>query len=121
MIDMKTIVVFGSRSINDPEFVFKVLDDFRAKNGDFYMIHGGAIGVDRTAATWARQRGIRAQIYDPPYNTMGRRAPLFRNSIMADEADAGIAFWDGKSTGTAHMLSQMKKRNRKVLLIQYEQ
>ena len=33
---------------------------------------------------------------------------------MADEADALVAFWDGKSRGTAHMIETAKKKDLKI-------
>ena len=38
---------------------------------------------------------------------------------MANEADALIAFWDGKSKGTGHMISIAAKTNIKMRIIRY--
>lgn len=41
----------------------------------------------------------------------GKRAPLVRNEFMASlGADLCIAFWDGKSTGTLHMMEEAAKK-----------
>ena len=39
---------------------------------------------------------------------------------MAEYGDALIAFWDGKSKGTLHMINLAKERNLKVKIVIYE-
>jgi len=38
---------------------------------------------------------------------------------MADYADALVAFWDGKSKGTMHMINIAKKKGIQVKIIKY--
>ena len=38
---------------------------------------------------------------------------------MGEEADALIAFWDGKSKGTAHMIKTMKRNNKPYWVYDY--
>lgn len=40
---------------------------------------------------------------------------------MAQNADALVAFWDGKSRGTKHMIDLADKYGLKVRVIKYEQ
>lgn len=40
---------------------------------------------------------------------------------MGDYADACIAFWDGVSSGTKHMIEYMKKLQKPVKIILYTQ
>ena len=39
---------------------------------------------------------------------------------MAEVADALIAFWDGKSHGTKHMIEIMENKNLLVKVVNYE-
>lgn len=39
---------------------------------------------------------------------------------MAEVADALIAFWDGESHGTKHMIDIMNNKNLKVRVIRYD-
>ena len=39
---------------------------------------------------------------------------------MAEYADVLIAFWDGKSRGTKHMIDTAKEHNLEVIVIHYE-
>lgn len=44
-----------------------------------------------------------------------------RNREMAANADALIAFWDGKSRGTKNMIEEAQKRGLKVSIKHYEE
>ena len=39
---------------------------------------------------------------------------------MAEVADALIAFWDGKSHGTKHMIDIMNDKNLNVRIVRYD-
>jgi len=45
---------------------------------------------------------------------LGKAAGFIRNAEMAEYADALIAFWDGRSKGTKHMIDLAKKHGLKV-------
>ncbi len=49
----------------------------------------------------------------------GKSAGHIRNAEMADYADALIAFWDGKSRGTANMIENARKRGLKIKIFYY--
>jgi len=51
------------------------------------------------------------------YNAL---AGFNRNGEMADYADALIAVWDGKSSGTAHMIDTMHRLNKPVCVLETE-
>ena len=51
---------------------------------------------------------------------LGKHAGFLRNADMADYADAALVIWDGKSKGSADMLSQMHKRNKPVAIYEME-
>ena len=46
-------------------------------------------------------------------------AGYLRNKQMAEYADALIAFWDGESKGTKHMIDLAKKNGLKVRIVNY--
>ena len=78
------------------------------------IVSGGARGVDREAAEWARKRGIPVVEFLPHYERYGRAAPIKRNEEIAKYADELIAFWDGKSRGTESTINFFKKAGKKV-------
>jgi hypothetical protein len=48
---------------------------------------------------------------------LGKSAGYIRNDEMAQYADMLIAFWDGTSKGTKHMIDLANKRGIKVVVI----
>ena len=80
------------------------------------IVSGGARGVDREAAEWARKRGIPVVEFLPHYERYGRAAPIKRNEAIAKYADELIAFWDGHSKGTESTINFFKKAGKKVTI-----
>jgi len=74
------------------------------------IVSGGAVGVDTCAAEYARANGLKLTAFLPEYDVYGRRAPLVRNIAIIDRADMVLAFWDGKSRGTAYVIRECRKR-----------
>ncbi|MBQ9942055.1 MAG: DUF2493 domain-containing protein [Christensenellaceae bacterium] len=81
------------------------------------IVSGGARGIDTQAARWADAHGIKKTIFRPDYDTHGRRAPLVRNQQIAEYADVMLAFWDGRSSGTAHAISCARRLGKKVIIV----
>jgi hypothetical protein len=70
---------------------------------------GGARGVDTFGADYAKVMGIPVEYHIASWEIYGKRAGFMRNEFMAANADALIAFWDGKSKGTKHMIDTAMK------------
>ena len=60
------------------------------------------------------------EIYPAQWKKFGKRAGYRRNEQMAEVADALIAFWDGSSRGTKHMIDIMNEKNLLVRVVEYE-
>ncbi len=75
------------------------------------IVSGGARGVDTSAREYAHAHGLPCVEFLPEYAKYGRSAPLKRNFQIIEYADMVIAFWDGKSRGTAHVIRQCRKKN----------
>ena len=73
------------------------------------IVSGGAVGVDRCAAEYAKENGIRLTVFLPQYKLYGRAAPIKRNKQIVDYADKIIAFWDGSSKGTLSVIKYAQK------------
>lgn len=107
------IIVAGSRTISDKDFVFVTID--KTKFNITELVSGGAKGVDSTAEEWAKSRNIPIKRFLPHYTIDNAKfAPLLRNTDMATYADGLIAIWDGKSKGTRHMINCMKSLNKPI-------
>lgn len=81
------------------------------------IVSGGAIGIDRCAASFARERGLALTEFLPDYDSYGKRAPLIRNDRIAEYADAVIAFWDGSSRGTDYTVERFRRHGKPARLI----
>lgn len=118
------IMICGSRSIDNSEYVEKILK--RAlldrkdlvKDKDILIVEGGASGVDRNAKQVAEKLNfpwleipadwnnldvpgaiIKNNKWGRPYNV---KAGMVRNEVMVKISDLVIILHDGKSKGTLH-------------------
>lgn len=100
------VIVCGSRGWTDRERVANRLYDLPT---DSIIVHGAARGADRIAGQEAQKLGLLVEEHPADWSK-GRSAGLVRNELMATlGADLVIAFWDGRSNGTRHMISMAMK------------
>lgn len=101
------LAVVGSRTISsnkEAAHVYGVLDGLRQSLPLLtHVVSGGARGPDRFAAQWAKERGVELVEHLPDW-TVGKHAGHLRNSLVARDCDAMVAFWDGRSKGTLHAI-----------------
>ena len=84
------------------------------------LICGMARGADLIAYKLFSKAGLPIKMYPADWDQYGKRAGFIRNTQMADVADMLIAFWDGESRGTAHMINTMKQQHKSVFVFNYE-
>ena len=87
---------------------------------DIEIVSGGAVGADKVGEEWAIKEGYQPKVFNADWNKHGRAAGILRNIEMGNYATHLIAFWDGKSKGTKHMIDYAKKKGLKVRIIRYE-
>lgn len=114
--EIRFIAVVGSRDWKDKDFIHKELDKFEEP---FILVSGGAEGADTIAEEYAEERfseNIRLfpYIIRPNYKSFGKYAPLRRNKQIAQIANYMVAFWNGKSRGTAHAIECMHSLDKTV-------
>ena len=78
------------------------------------IVSGGARGIDKCAAAYAKANNIKLTEFFPDYANFGRQAPLRRNITIINYADMVIAFWDGNSRGTKFVIENCKKMKKKI-------
>lgn len=105
------IAVIGSRTV-------------RVDNLEVYLpkecteiVSGGARGIDACAAKWAVEHGITLTEFLPEYEKYGRAAPIVRNRLIVEYADAVLAFWDGKSRGTLSVIKYCEELGKNCSVI----
>lgn len=76
-------------------------------------------GADGLGERYAEERGYKVEPYPANWSLHGRSAGYKRNEVMAQNADALVAFWDGESRGTGHMIDLAKKYKLRGKVINY--
>ena len=80
---------------------------------DVEIVSGRAKGPDTFGEWWALSHGSAIKFFPVDWK-LGPKAGFIRNEQMGDYADALIAFWDGKSGGTKHMIEYMMKLGKPI-------
>lgn len=76
------------------------------------IVTGGAAGIDRCAAEYAKKNAIKLTEFLPQYEIYGRAAPIVRNKKIVDYADKVIAIWNGSSKGTLSVIKYAEKAGK---------
>lgn len=108
------IAVIGSRGID--ESAYEILRQNIPSNCT-EIVSGGADGIDALAERYAHENKLKLTVFYPDYKAHGKNAPLMRNLQIIEYAQSIVAFWDGKSKGTAHIVSECIRRNLPVKCI----
>lgn len=117
---MRTIVA-GSRGITDYGLVQSYLDLIHTTDWPITeVVSGTAKGPDQFGEWWAAHRGVVVRRFPADWLGNGRAAGVIRNVEMARYAEALVAFWDGKSRGTKHMIDVARARGLRVAVCEPE-
>ena len=106
---MFRVIIAGTRTFDDYDLLCKYVD-IKLSNicQSIEIVSGGARGADALGERYAKDRGYKLRVFPADWNKYGKRAGYLRNVQMAEYADALIAFWDGKSRGTANMIAEAR-------------
>ena len=117
------IIVCGGRDYEDWETFKRSMDRLSIsrdpKRDDICIVSGHARGADSLGERYAYEKKWKCRVFPAQWDKYGKQAGFFRNAEMLDYADGVIAFWDGKSSGTAHMIKIAKLAKRRVLVFDY--
>ena len=83
------------------------------------ILSGLAKGADTLAVKYANEHNYQCLGYTADWGQFGKSAGIRRNTQMADNADALIAFWDGSSRGTKNMIEQAQAKGLQIRIIKY--
>jgi hypothetical protein len=84
------------------------------------IVCGGARGADSLGRRYANENQIEVITFLPDWDKLGKRAGIQRNIEMGKYADALVAFWDGCSVGTKHMIEFALKRRLEVITVMFQ-
>jgi hypothetical protein len=111
------IIIAGSRNFNDYNLLKSSCDNLLTQFTNIEIVSGTARGADKLGERYAREKGYDIKQFPANWDKFGKSAGYIRNDEMAQYADMLIAFWDGTSKGTKHMIDLANKRGIKVLVI----
>ena len=109
------IVIAGSRSFHDYQLLCQTLAPERHRITQ--VITGGARGADALGKRWAWSKQVPWKGFKADWERFGKSAGVRRNYQMAQAGDVLIAFWDGQSPGTRHMITCMQQLGKLVVVI----
>jgi len=113
------IIIAGSRNFNDYNLLKTSCDNLLTQFTNIEIVSGTARGADKLGERYAREKGYDIKQFPANWDKHGKSAGYIRNDEMAQYADMLIAFWDGASKGTKHMIDLANKRGIKVEIVNY--
>ena len=111
------MIIAGSHSFTNYSLLCKTLEDLFPH--PITIVSGHARGADKLGEAYAQAKGYDVLIMPAEWDKYGKSAGYRRNSKMAEQADALIAFWDGQSRGTYHMINLAKAKGLPVHVVSY--
>lgn len=118
---MFRVIIAGSRDFSDYQLLCEKMDRLLSNVKEpITVVCGKARGADTLGEQYALERGYEVLPFPADWERYGRSAGYRRNTQMAENADALVAFWDGESIGTRHMISIAKSHGLKVRVVRFE-
>lgn len=135
---MIKVAIVGSRSFSDYETLKRKMNDL--VYSECIIVSGGANGADLLGERYAKEKNWKIERHNANWSDLSEKpckikvrnnkkynalAGFNRNDRMlkslAENSDGGfvVAFWDGKSKGTLHMIENAKKLNLDVYVYNY--
>ena len=113
------VIIAGGRGFDDYDKLADRMDFYLQNRSAVEIVSGTARGADKLGEEYAAERQLPVARFPAEWNKYGRSAGYKRNTVMADYADALVAFWDGISRGTKHMIDIAKEKDLQVRIVKY--
>jgi len=111
---MIKVIIAGGRDFDDFNKLCKVCDEFLQNHSNIEIVSGAYKGADLLGERYAAERNYPIKQFPADWKRYRKSAGHKRNAEMAAYADVLIAFWDGKSKGTKHMIELATQTGLKV-------
>jgi hypothetical protein len=98
------VIICGGRNFTDYQYLNAYVKMVPPWIEITEVVSGHADGADTLGEQWATKNNIPLKIFPADWERLGRRAGPIRNIEMSKYAEGCIAFWDGESKGTKHMI-----------------
>jgi hypothetical protein len=116
---MKKAIIAGSRGFSDFQLLYAKCEEIFSGEKEVEIVSGTARGADKLGEHYASLKGYSVRQFPADWDKHGKAAGYLRNKDMADYANCLIAFWDGESKGTKHMIDLATERGLTVHIINY--
>ena len=115
---IKVIIAGGRDYINLDNMEEVFLANFsKYTNDKVAIVSGMARGADSVGVELAMKYDLVVHEYPALWHMYGRSAGYKRNVQMAENATHLLAFWDGVSKGTEHMINIAKRMGLKTIIV----
>lgn len=126
------VIIAGSRNFDDFLKLIDSCTDILSKITEHHndlnkirVVSGAARGADQLGEQYAKVREYELSRFPADWDGLGKRAGYVRNAEMAkyamEDGNYGvlIAFWDGKSKGTKHMIDLAEKNGLDMHIVRF--
>ena len=120
---MKKLIIAGGRDFHNAELLHNAISELGTTgqlDPQAELVCGMARGADMLGYHFFKECGNTILEYPADWAKHPRAAGYIRNEEMAKVADGLLAFWDGKSKGTKHMIDTMENLDKPVFIVLYE-
>lgn len=117
---MFRVIIAGGRDFDDYQLLKHTMNKLLSNiHDDIHIVCGMARGADTLGEQYGKEYNFSIDYFPAEWDTYGKRAGYIRNEQMAKNADALVAFWDGESRGTKHMIDIARKYNLSIRIKKY--
>ena len=117
------LIIAGGREFGDYELLEDSMKQFElVAASKLTIICGGARGADSMGEKYAKEHNLGIEYFIPEWYVNGvfvKSAGYKRNVLMGRSGTHLLAFWDGRSKGTGHMIDIAHREKLNVEVIEY--
>jgi hypothetical protein len=119
MTQKTKVIIAGTRTFADYNLLKTYCNEILKNYSNIEIVSGTAKGADQLGEVYAKEMNFDLKYFIPDWKGLGRKAGPLRNIEMGNYADVLIAFWDGKSGGTNHMINYATEKGLTVHVVNY--
>lgn len=119
-------LIVGSRTFNNYELLKTKVNELLVNNigkREIHIVSGGANGADSLAERYAHEYGYQLHVFEADWS-FGKAGGYSRNRKMHEFISqfphrGCVAFWDGKSRGTAHNFGLSEEYDNNLRIVRF--
>lgn len=110
---MITIGICSSRGFSDYNLFCEKLNYLIQNLENYKFVSGGCKdSADELIQRFCHENNLELTEHLPDYEKYGKYAPLKRNTLIVNDSDYLVAFYDGKSRGTLDTINKFRKKDK---------